>query len=95
MGWFDFAAEAAPSCEQQNGTVYHPRLLSDAYANFASTCANRDPQNSRTRGVWSFSWRIMPLSAQKQRERRAAQRAAEAQQGLCFGARTLISANLF
>ena len=35
--------------------------------------------NSRTRGVWSFSWRIMPLSAQKQRERRAAQRAAEAQ----------------
>ena len=57
----------------------HPRLLSDAYANFRSTCANRDPQNSRTRGVWSFSWRIMPLSAQKQRERRAAQRAAEAQ----------------
>ena len=22
MGWFDFAAEAVPSCEQQNGTVY-------------------------------------------------------------------------
>ena len=58
---------------------HHPRLLSDAYANFPSTCANRDRHNSWYRGVWSFSWLIMPLSAQKQRERRAAQRAAEAQ----------------
>ena len=40
----------------------------------------RDQRNSRTRGVSSFSWRsIMPLSAPQQRERRAAQRAAEAQ----------------
>ena len=25
MGWFDFAAEAVPSCEQQNGTVFSCR----------------------------------------------------------------------